>query len=84
MDASGMLVGVMRDWEVSVKGSVCRSTCWSGEGQPFSCRVPPALPLSALPAQVLVQVSFEEGQKSDVSAQYQHERIFNCSFLSWN
>lgn len=50
------------------------------EGQPFSCGVPPALPLTALPPQVLVQVSFEEGQKSDVSAQYQHEEYLTAVF----
>lgn len=79
MDASGVLMDVLWPGSVSEVAEV-----FAGTGQPFSCWVPPTLHLAALPAQVLVQVSFEEGQKRNVSAEYQSERVFDCSFLSWN
>lgn len=47
MGASGVLVDVLCDWQVSVKGSVGRSTCWytsafflRGPSCPAPCRSP--------------------------------------------
>lgn len=68
MGASGVLVDVLCDWQVQWRAVLAEAL--AGTLQPFSCGVPPALHLAALPVQVLVQVSFEEGQKSIVSAEY--------------
>lgn len=76
MDASGVLVAVLCAWEVAVKWQCSYRSAFPLQGP--SCPAAHRSPCTGAGAGVL-----SEGQNSDVSAKYQSERIFNCSFLSW-